>query len=558
MIDPKPNNAGQKANNGDPTPNNAGQKANNGDPMPNNAGQKTNNGDPTPNNAGQKANNGDPTPNNAGQKANNGDPTPNNAGQKANNGDPTPNNAGQKANNGDPTPNNAGQKANNEDPTPNNAGQKANNASNMAPNNAHNNSGPKTNNGDPTPNNASNKAPNNATSDKRPFFAYTQGNFWGGPNADYTTLAILACFPLTGMLGLDHAYLRSPLTAAIKTVLNIFSLGLWYFFDAAQVLTEGDKVRNIGYSMPIFGPTGLGAGIFVSEDDVNKNTNNTNSNNNSNNTNSNSNNSNDKKSNKNPSPLRFLVYATAALIPLPFGQDFFAAGDIWGGLAKLVTLFMPLLWIFGFAWGIYIVYRLFFQTEALITEGVPRFFPFTIFMDDFYCSRGILGPGRECSQPEPSSKGGLFNSIGQILRGLPIIGRVVDPIMNTAEVAAKTAKAVVEQSVKPSVQFATASVGAAKEVLNSVPQVAADVANQAKAFTDPAALQKLALNQRGGGNESKSLTPLIVLLVAGLASSGVLLAKVRNMVDLDLSKLSRTIRAPNVRGPTDVPPGRSL
>jgi hypothetical protein len=414
---------------------------------------------------------------------------------------------------------------------PNNATKLSEVANNAPPNNVSKAPNVAPNNTSKAPNNASKAVPINTSkaSEKRPFFAYTQGSFWGGPNADYTTLAILACFPLTGMIGLDHAYMRSPLTAVIKTILNVFTLGLWYFFDAAQVLTEGDKIRNIGYSMPVFGPTGLGAGIFTNEDE--------------------------KPSG--PGPIRFLVYALAALIPLPFGQDFFAAGDIWGGIAKLVTLFMPLLWIFGLAWGIYVVYRLFFQTEALITEGVPRFFPWTIIMDDFYCSRNILGPDRECGDPEAASKGGLLWSIGQMLRGIPIIGRAVDPIMSATETAANTAKAVVEKSVQPSIQFATASVGAAKEIISTVPQVAANVANQAQAFTDPAKLQQLA-TQRGGAIQSKSMTPLIVLLVAGLASSGFFLAKLRSMVDFDLSKLSRAIKTPTPRGPTDQPPGRSL
>ena len=417
--------------------------------------------------------------------------------------------------------NNDPQKAVPSAPIANNNAASNNNPQNVAPN--ANNNAKKVSTSSSVPSVNTSKV-----NEGRPFFAYTQGSFWDGPNADYTTLAVLACFPLTGLLGLDHAYMRSPLTAVIKTVLNIFTLGLWYFFDAAQVLSEGDKIRSIGYSMPVFGPTGLGAGIFTKEGEKSSG----------------------------PGPMRFLLYAAAVLIPLPFGQDFFAAGDIRGGLAKLVTLFMPLLWIFGFAWAIYILFRLFFQTEALITEGVPRFFPWTLIMDDFHCSRGILGPDRECGELEASSKKGLFYSIGQMVRGLPIIGRVVDPIMSATETAAKTAKAVVEKSVQPSIQFATASVGAAKEILSTVPQVVGDVANQAQAFTDPAKLQQLA-TQRGGGN-SKSLTPLIVLLVGGLVSSGFFLAKVRSMVDFDLSKLSRAIKAPKVKGPTDQPYGRSL
>jgi hypothetical protein len=361
------------------------------------------------------------------------------------------------------------------------------------------------------------------TAMSRPHFAYTQRAFWDGPNADYTTLTVLACLPFTGFIGLDHLYMRSPATALAKAVLNIFSLGLWYFYDVAQVLTERDRVKDIGYSMPIIGPTGLGAGIFPKTE---------------------------AEVAQGPSPWRFIIYIVAALIPLPFGQDFFAAGDIPGGIAKLFTLGAPLLWLFGLIWGFYVIFRLFFQTEALITEGVPRFFPFTLFMSDFKCSKGILGPDRGCKEPDESH--GFFGSVLNFLRGVPVLGKVVDPVVQTLNVAKQTAVAVGERVVPPVVAAAGAAVTTGAEVLNAVPKVAGEFEKQAAAFTDPAALAAK-INQRGGGqvaNQSLSV-PSIILLIAGMVGSGVLFAKVKSAVHVDmLPDFLQTVR----RSASDVPP----
>jgi len=62
-----------------------------------------------------------------------------------------------------------------------------------------------------------------ATSMKTTFIQGSPG--LGVPRPDITIgmLQLLACFPLTGMLGLDHFYIRSPVTGLIKF---LFSIGI--------------------------------------------------------------------------------------------------------------------------------------------------------------------------------------------------------------------------------------------------------------------------------------------------------------------------------------------
>lgn len=362
----------------------------------------------------------------------------------------------------------------------------------------------------------------------RSYFAYTQGKFWGGANADYVILALLACFPLTGLFGLDHLYMRSPLTALLKTVLNVLSLGLWYFYDVAQVLTESATVKEIGYSVPLFGPIGLGAGLFAKEGEATVG----------------------------PNPLRFLAYVAAALLPLPFGQDFFVAGDTWGGIMKLVTLFVPIFWLFGLLWFLYVAFRIFFQTESLLTEGIPRFFPFTLFMDNYYCSRGTLGPDRPCSEAAPTK--GLLMSLLSMIQGIPIVGRIVDPIVATAQVAKQTTEIVVNQTLKPSIQFVQAAASTGAKVLETVPAAAQSALDEVGKLTDPNALLAQALDtkaQTGGSRTQEPLTGALLLFIVGAAVSGWVAARIRKSQYINLlPEAFQTIVHTPARGPSDVPP----
>ena len=56
-------------------------------------------------------------------------------------------------------------------------------------------------------------------------FDYTQQPFWRGPWYPYWSLIIISIFG--GLFGLDHFWLRSPLTGVLKMIVNIFGLGIW-------------------------------------------------------------------------------------------------------------------------------------------------------------------------------------------------------------------------------------------------------------------------------------------------------------------------------------------
>jgi hypothetical protein len=365
------------------------------------------------------------------------------------------------------------------------------------------------------------KATAEALSKQRTMFSYTQGAFWGGPNADYTVLAVLAVFPLTGLLGLDHYYMRSPLTATIKTLMNVLTLGLWYFYDVGQVLTESDHVKKYGYSVPFFGPIGVGAELFPSKG----------------------------KESQGASPLKFMLFTLIGSLGSLFGVDHLIAGDFKGFLAKFFALpiwiglmwWNPLYWIAMFGaiiWSAYSVFRVWFKTEDIFVRGIARFWPFTYFMDGFKCANEAMGPKKPCAgadgkpvPPAPPPKS-IFSSLLDNFMGLPIVGQALGPIKKTVEVAKTVGTVAVEvgkKTVVPIVGAAGAAVKVGADVVNAGKEATEKAAQTAQKFTDPSYLAKVAADkalpaQKGGGesegeSESTSNVSIYAILAATVGAS---------------------------------------
>ena len=144
----------------------------------------------------------------------------------------------------------------------------------------------------------------------------------GGEGATYLSYEILLGLSvLGGFFGLDHLYLRSPLTALGKFLTNIFCFGLWWLYDAAQIVFNRDVVKLYGLNLPGWGPIGIGAGVLVKDVPDQKH-------------------------------MRFLLYSAALFFGGLIGLDSFIVGDRQTGVIRLLCtlslIFLPLalLW-----WG---------------------------------------------------------------------------------------------------------------------------------------------------------------------------------------------------------------
>ncbi len=179
----------------------------------------------------------------------------------------------------------------------------------------------------------------------------THGDYWGGYMLDSWFYKVLAIFPLTGFLGIDHLALRSPFTAILKFLVNILFWGAWYIYDIIQMMMDNTFVAKYGMSTP-WGPRGNGYKLFkdLTEDNLNEFP---------------------KSSSYYAGFLGtflFLLYSLSSAYLSFTGLPSFIAGDYVGGLVKLCTIFLlPVYLVTG-------IYE-FFTAGNLEKEGVPRTWP---------------------------------------------------------------------------------------------------------------------------------------------------------------------------------------
>ena len=261
--------------------------------------------------------------------------------------------------------------------------------------------------------------------EKDQWFKHTRGEFWGAPTANTKLYKFFAMFPITGFLGLDHLYLRSAWTFALKLIVNIFTFGFWYFYDVAQALSfKTDRIDKYGLALPLIGPKGLGAGIFKGTEGAVEG---------------------------NPeeaaSSLWFLAYGLLSM--LPFGAEYFLVDDIAGGILKFITS-IPLLIGSIFSAKVAIILGsitlimsainvgiLMINPETILCKGTPEYWPVTSFMDCKYRPMERLvqkAPGavNECEKTEdcgdPAAGMGKF-----IFKNFTPMGRAASMIEKRAK-----------------------------------------------------------------------------------------------------------------------------
>ena len=70
---------------------------------------------------------------------------------------------------------------------------------------------------------------------------------------------------LGGLLGLDHFYLRSPGTGALK-FLTLGGLGLWWIWDIVQTWFDSERILKYGMVAPFDAWIGIGQGMLYKKD----------------------------------------------------------------------------------------------------------------------------------------------------------------------------------------------------------------------------------------------------------------------------------------------------
>lgn len=263
----------------------------------------------------------------------------------------------------------------------------------------------------------------------------TQGDYWKGGQIPYWIYMILAAFPLTGMLGLDHVALRSPWTGLLKFLTLIPTLGFWYFYDMAQVFGERDLVEKYGLGVPWYGPVGLGAGIFLGKDvpvsplEV-------------------------------PRPWTYMLYVFTSIVFFLVPLNLIVIGDYSGAVSRLLMYIMFPLTFIAIFWGMYDVYRILFKSDEVFQKGAYRLPPASWIFGEYF-NPSALGPNPAAPKTEAEKAAStssfwpfrLASAIGEI----PIvaaktvtsgIGIVKDVGINKVKQVVDSSAAVVTDSIQ--------------------------------------------------------------------------------------------------------------
>ena len=224
----------------------------------------------------------------------------------------------------------------------------------------------------------------------------------GGPGAAYLSYNVLMGLSvLGGFFALDHLYLRSPLTFLAKIIINFLCFGIWWIYDATQVVCNSHAVKVFGLGVPGLGPQGIAAGVFA-----------------------------------NPVPdkkhMMFFLYAVSLLLGGAFGLDSFLMGDNRTGFIRLICLISVIFAPIALGWWVYKLFNFFVYTNDVISETADFFgAPAHSFEKGFLSKFPFLS--------------GLFSPLETIKTFLhDLVGDAIQPITDTAQMAIGTVDSVIK------------------------------------------------------------------------------------------------------------------
>jgi TM2 domain-containing membrane protein YozV len=168
------------------------------------------------------------------------------------------------------------------------------------------------------------------------------------------SLLIVACLTIfTGLLGLDHFYLRSFKTGFMKIAANLLLFGSWYIWDIAQLISDYKDVQENGYRIPMTTNSRIGEGVIANAVQVQQE---------------------QQPSQWNTPSVSIVLYALLAIIPITgfLGIDRLYAGSWTTAFSKVLFN----IFLFG-GWYFYDIYNVILHEEDIVKGGLINPPPFS-------------------------------------------------------------------------------------------------------------------------------------------------------------------------------------
>lgn len=319
---------------------------------------------------------------------------------------------------------------------------------------------------------------------------------WKHPDRNYMTFVILSI--LLGFFGVDHIYLRSFPTAIAKTILNIFTLGLWYFWDILQIVNDGDRIKKEGLNSPFDWVKGIGRGVFA------------------------------PPNSPFVAPKDYVLYTILTFFGC-LGADKFYLGEYGQGIVKLISCFNIFLFLFGWFWVAWDWYHAVFTIRGVMTNGISTPLPYSFLFKPINAQSlfTVQDPAKLPAQPNNVSWFDWFFSLFPAFPALPsflsigapfsflfgkevleeIYQKLIVPIFGIGESAATIATQMEKDG-------ATITAGAASQ--------AAELANPEKLATLASQAAPIAMTggARAASQEGSGLGPVLAGSIAALLLAG--------------------------------------
>lgn len=292
---------------------------------------------------------------------------------------------------------------------------------------------------------------------------YSDIDHWKYPERNFYVFICLSV--LLGFFGTDHFYLRSFGTATQKFIFNLFTFGMWYFWDLIQIFSDPKRVQTQGLNSPFDWIRGIGRGVFI--DPVKA----------------------AAEAEKGGSVVRtkkdLVIYALLTVFGGLFGLDKFYINEPIQGFTKLATTWFPLTFLFGWMWIFYDIIHTLFYPDSIVHGKISTPPPYSTIFGSGISGEPLFVPEKISKEQLAKERAAAKNSGGGILGGFLNLETFRFFYRELAVPLLQPTVGTTVQQVDHGIKVADKAVAVGNEVAETVPKIASAVSTQIETATNP-------------------------------------------------------------------------